>query len=53
MDSRDQNGRTVVTTNGHIEFLDLEINETATPRQLTTATDVEVKWTQFQNNQAE
>jgi hypothetical protein len=43
-------GRTVVTTNGHIEFLDLKVNGTATPgddiklKNIETL-GVEVKWT--------
>ena len=45
-----KNGRTVVTTNGHIEFLDLKINGTATPGDEIKLKDketiaVEVKWT--------
>jgi hypothetical protein len=45
-----KNGRTVVTTNGHIEFLDLTINGTATPGDEIRLNDkealgVEVKWT--------
>jgi hypothetical protein len=45
-----KNGRTVVTTNGHVEFLDLKINGVASPGDEIklngkgTAT-VEVKWT--------
>jgi O-glycosyl hydrolase len=45
-----KNGRTVVTTNGHLEFLDLVINGTATPGDEIKLNDngvlaVEVKWT--------
>jgi O-glycosyl hydrolase len=45
-----KNGRTVVTTNGHLEFLDLKINGTATPGDDIKLKDkaalhVEVKWT--------
>jgi O-glycosyl hydrolase len=45
-----KNGRTVVTTNGHQEFLDLKINGTATPGDEIKLKDkatvgVEVKWT--------
>ncbi len=45
-----KNGRTVVTTNGHAEFLDLKINGTASPgddirlKGSTTVT-ADVKWT--------
>jgi hypothetical protein len=43
-------GRTVVTTNGHIEFLDLKVNGTATPGddiklKNIESLGVEVKWT--------
>lgn len=45
-----KNGRTVVTTNGHIEFLDLKVNGTATPGdeiklKSRAAIAIEVKWT--------
>jgi len=45
-----KNGRTVVTTNGHVEFLDLKVNGTATPGdeiklKNKETLDVEVKWT--------
>jgi O-glycosyl hydrolase len=45
-----KNGRTVVTTNGHLEFLDLKVNGTATPGDSIRlnnkgALGVEVKWT--------
>jgi hypothetical protein len=45
-----KSGRTVVTTNGHIEFLDLKVNGTATPGdnialKNSETLDVEVKWT--------
>jgi hypothetical protein len=44
-----KNGRTVVTTNGHLEFLDLKINGTATPGDEIKLNNkgnlaVEVKW---------
>jgi hypothetical protein len=45
-----RNGRTVVTTNGHKEFLDLKVNGNATPGDEIKLKDkgnlsVEVKWT--------
>jgi O-glycosyl hydrolase len=45
-----KNGRAVVSTNGHVEFLDLKINGTATPGDEIRLNDkgvlaVEVKWT--------
>lgn len=44
-----KNGRTVVTTNGHLEFLDLKINGTATPGDEIKLNNkgnlaIEVKW---------
>jgi hypothetical protein len=45
-----KNGRTVVTTNGHKEFLDLKVNGNATPGDEIRLSDkrpidIEVKWT--------
>jgi hypothetical protein len=45
-----KNGRTVVATNGHVEFLDLRVNKDASPGdeiKLNTqaSVEVEVKWT--------
>jgi hypothetical protein len=45
-----KNGRTVVTTNGHVEFLDLKVNGKASPGDEiklrgTGTIKVEVKWT--------
>jgi O-glycosyl hydrolase len=45
-----KNGRTVVTTNGHKEFLDLKVNDSATPGDEIKINDkqelnVEVRWT--------
>jgi len=45
-----KNGRTVVTTNGHVEFLDLKVNGEASPGDEIKLKDkgtinIEVKWT--------
>jgi hypothetical protein len=44
-----KNGRTVVTTNGHVEFLDLKVNGSASPGDVIksdgkTAIPVEIMW---------